>query len=302
MNLAEPSIPYYSEINEFLASITQSYKTNNPNFFCLKLEENDLEIANCKAPFRKNFFFMALITNAGKTQITYDTTKTTALNSFLVFQSPGLLYSFYRDAQAKGYLIYFKKECFSFFKPDFDKEFPFFNLLHTNFFKLNQQKYEEFAPDFEDVFIAYKQSPDQHHKIAAIKLLALLYQLKEFVKAFNEWQESFITPQQILLQKFLRLVNNFYLEKRSIEQYAEILHISPNHLTKSVKIASNKTPLSFVHERIISEAKSLIQFSNVDIAQIAYQLNFSDPANFGKFFKKHVGCSPLEFRKKFLNE
>jgi AraC-like DNA-binding protein len=47
----------------------------------------------------------------------------------------------------------------------------------------------------------------------------------------------------------------------------------------------------------MSEAKSLIQFTQFDIAEIAYQLNFSDPANFGKFFKKHSGQTPLGFRK-----
>jgi len=47
----------------------------------------------------------------------------------------------------------------------------------------------------------------------------------------------------------------------------------------------------------MTEAKSLIQFTTFDIAEIAYRLNFSDPANFGKFFKKHSGLTPLEFRK-----
>jgi len=39
------------------------------------------------------------------------------------------------------------------------------------------------------------------------------------------------------------------------------------------------------------------QYTKFDIAEIAYQLNFSDPANFGKFFKKHSGFTPLEYRK-----
>jgi AraC-like DNA-binding protein len=47
----------------------------------------------------------------------------------------------------------------------------------------------------------------------------------------------------------------------------------------------------------MTEAKSLIQYTDFDIAEIAYQLNFSDPANFGKFFKKHSDLTPVEFRK-----
>ena len=47
----------------------------------------------------------------------------------------------------------------------------------------------------------------------------------------------------------------------------------------------------------MTEAKSLIQYTGLDIAEISYQLNFSDPANFGKYFRKNAGNTPLEFRK-----
>jgi AraC-like DNA-binding protein len=254
-------------------------------------------MSNYKPPFRKDFYFIALVTNAGETKITYDNTNVTKLNSFLVFQSPGLLYSFYRDHSAQGYLIYFKKDCLSFFKPDFEKEFPFFNILHTHFFKLNQVKFTEFAPHFEEVFLSYENSPDHQHRIASVKLFALIYKIKEFTTAFNEWEQGFTTPQQMLFQKFIQLINNYYIDKRTIEEYAQLLSVTPNHLSQSVKEASGKNALSFVNERIMNEAKSLIQFTQFDIAQIAYQLHFSDPANFGKFFKKHSGQTPLEFRK-----
>jgi len=297
MTESQSNIPYYKNINDFLKSISSEYETRNPNFFCLRLKENDGSISNYKPPFRKDFYFIALVSNAGNTKITYDNTNVTKLNSFLVFQSPGLLYSFYRDKSAHGYLIYFKKECFSFFKPAFEKEFPFFTILHTNFFKLNEAKFQEFAPHFEEVFSFYENSNDNQHKVATIKLLALLYQLKEFTTAFKQWEEGFTTPQQILLHKFIRLVNNFYIEKRTIEEYATLLHITPNYLSQSIKSASGKNALSYINERLLSEAKSLIEYTDFDIAEIAYQLNFSDPANFGKFFKKHTGFTPLEYRK-----
>jgi AraC-like DNA-binding protein len=291
------SIPQYKEINDFLQSIPSDYRTTNPNFYCLRMKENEGLIGNYKPPFRKDFYFIALITNAGKTKITYDNTDVTKLDSFLVFQSPGLLYSFLRDNSANGYLIYFKRECFSFFKPDFDKEFPFFNILHTNFFKLNHSKFKDFTPLFEDVFSAYENPSDKKQTIATIKLLALLCQLKDFTTAFDQWEQGFTTPQQILFQKFIQLLNNYYVEKRTIEEYAELLFVTSNHLSQSVKSASDKNALSFINERIMTEAKSLIQYTDFDIAEIAYQLNFSDPANFGKFFKKHSDLTPVEFRK-----
>ncbi|MBN8706998.1 MAG: AraC family transcriptional regulator [Bacteroidetes bacterium] len=290
-------LPDYKEINDFLESIQAESRTSNPNLYCLRLKENEGSITNYKPPFRKDFYFIALVTNAGETKIIYDNTSETNLNSFLVFQSPGLLYSFYRDNSANGFLIYFKPECFSFFKPDFEKEFPFFNILHTHFFKFNHSRFKEFTPLFEDVFSAFENSKDNQHTIASVKLLALLYQLKEFTTASNQWEQGFTTPQQLLVKKFIQLINNFYIEKRTIEEYADLLFVTPNYLSQSVKSATGKNALSFINDRIMTEAKSLIQFTDFDIAEIAWQLNFSDPANFGKFFKKHTGLTPLEFRK-----
>jgi AraC-like DNA-binding protein len=76
-----------------------------------------------------------------------------------------------------------------------------------------------------------------------------------------------------------------------------MMNVTANYLSQSVKAASDKNALSFINERLLDEAKSIIQFTDLDIAEIAYQLNFSDPANFGKFFKKHTNQTPLEFRR-----
>lgn len=289
------NIPFYKEINEFLLSINSEFSTQNPDFFCLPLQANS-KTDTYKTAFKRDFYYVGLVTNAGDTKITYDATSVTDLNSFLVFQSPGLLYSFMRDPKANGYLIYFKKDLFSFFKPVFENEFPMFDILHTNFFKLNQGKFATFEAYFKEVFSAYYNLNDKQN-IASIKLLLLLYQLKEFTKTFNQVEESFKSPQHILFQKFTQLVNNFYIEKRTIEEYADLLSVSANYLSKSIKLASGTNALSFINERIITEAKSMIIHSNLDISEIAYQLHFSDSSNFGKFFKKYASFSPLEYRK-----
>ena len=289
------NIPFYKEINEFLVSINSEFSTQNSDFFCLPLQANS-KTDTYKTAFKRDFYYVGLVTNAGGTKITYDATSVTDLNSFLVFQSPRLLYSFMRDPKANGYLIYFKKDLFSFFKPVFENEFPMFDVLHTNFFKLNQIKFATFEVYFKEVFSAYYNINDKQN-IASIQLLTLLYQLKEFTKTFNQVEESFKSPQHILFQKFTQLVNNFYIEKRTIEEYADLLSVSANYLSKSIKLATGTNALSFINERIITEAKSMIIHSNLDISEIAYQLHFSDSSNFGKFFKKYTALSPLEYRK-----
>lgn len=133
---------------------------------------------------------------------------------------------------------------------------------------------------------------------ASLKLLALLYQLKEFSIFNTLQQERLATPQQILLKKFMAMVNSNYIEKRRVEEYASMLCVTPNHLSQAIKSVAGRNALSYINDRIMIEAKSLIGYTEFSISEIAYKLDFSDPANFGKFFKKHAGVTPLEFRER----
>ncbi len=289
-------IPYYTEINDFLETIPWTGRTSDPNFYCLRLQASDKEATVYRPPFKRSFYFLALLSNSGKVEIHYDGKTVNDPDSYLVFHSPDLVYSFSHNNALEGYVIYFKPGCFSFFKPDFHKEFPLFDWLHTNLFKFDRSGFEKLAPHFEEVFTAYERSVKEQHIEARLKLLGLLYYLEDFALEAKK-EIRLATAQQILLRKFIQLVNNHYIDKRTVQEYADLLSVSANYLSQSVKLVSGRNALSYIMERLASEAKSLILYTHFEMAEIAYQLNFSDPANFGKFFKKQVGLSPSAFRK-----
>jgi AraC family transcriptional regulator, transcriptional activator of pobA len=298
MENPEFKIPFYAEINDLLQDIAPHLNSKNPNLFCLRSLPNHAAITTYKPPFKKGFYFISCITDAGITKLTYDTTNVTNLDSFFVFQAPSQVYSFKRASTANGFIIYFKKEIFDFFRPDFDATFPFFDLSHTNFFKINKAKFEEVRPHLQMIFDTYTEAnASNNYQAVYALLLSLLFRFKEFTTAYNQWETGFSSPQQLLFKKFIQLVNNYYLEKRTVDEYATLLNVTPNHLSHTIKELTQRNALSHINDKIITEAKALIQFTKADIAEIAYQLNFSDPANFGKFFKKYEGCTPLEFRK-----
>jgi AraC-like DNA-binding protein len=291
------AIPYYTEINDFLASIPWPGRTSDPDFYCLRLKPLNQELKIYRPPFKRSFYFFALLFNSGKIEVNYGDQTIHDPDSYLVFHSPNLVYSFTHNNALEGYVIYFKPECFSFFKPDFHQQFSLFDVLHTNLFKFDHAAFEQLAPHFETVFTAYEGSAKTQHIEARVKLLGLLYYLEDFALE----KKKDIRPaaaQQILLRKFIQLIDNHYINKRTVQEYADLLSVTANYLSQSVKQMSGKNALLFIAGRLATEAKSLIQYTDFEIAEIAYQLNFSDPANFGKFFKKQVGLSPSEFRKR----
>ena len=296
MKREKAGLPYYTEINDFLASIPWPNRTTNPDFYCLRLKKLDQDMQVYRPPFKRSFYFFALLYNSGKIEVSYGDQTVHDPDSYLVLHSPNLVYSFAHNNNLEGYVIYFKPGCFSFFKPDFHQQFPLFDPLHTNLFKFDRIIFNQLAPHFEAVFNAYEQSAKAQHIEARVKLLGLLYHLEDFALETKKDIRPAST-QHLLQRKFVQLIDNYYIDKRTVQEYADMLSITANYLSQSVKQASGKNALTFIAERLATEARSLIRYTDFDIAEIAYQLNFSDPANFGKFFKKQTGLSPSEFRK-----
>ena len=291
------TIPYYTEINDFLASIPWPGRTSDPNFFCLRLKPlEQQQLTVYRPPFKRSFYFFALLFNSGKIEVSYGDQTVHNPDSYMVFHSPNLVYSFSHNNSLEGYVIYFKPEAFAFFKPEFHGQFPLFDALHTNLFKFGHDTFNQLAPHFEAVFSAYERSDKSQHIEARLKLLGLLYHLEDFALERNKEVRP-ATPQQALLRRFIQLIENHYIDKRTVQEYAGLLSVTANHLSQAVKQASGRNALSFIADRLATEAKSLVLYTSFEIAEIAYQLNFSDPANFGNFFKKQTGLPPLEFRK-----
>jgi len=94
------------------------------------------------------------------------------------------------------------------------------------------------------------------------------------------------------------LLNLHYKSLKSVSGYASQINVSEKRLTQATTKAVGKTPKELIDERVMLEAKRLIVHTNQSIKQIGYELGFDEPTNFIKFFKKHVGSTPIEFRER----
>ncbi|MCU7551327.1 helix-turn-helix domain-containing protein [Chitinophagaceae bacterium LB-8] len=101
-----------------------------------------------------------------------------------------------------------------------------------------------------------------------------------------------------LFTRYIRLVSEHFLTTRKVSDYARMLHVSADHLNRSIKVHSDKTAHELIDEMIFIEAKAYLMHSMLSIAEIAYKLGFSNPSNFNKFFKKLANCTPLKYRNK----
>lgn len=95
--------------------------------------------------------------------------------------------------------------------------------------------------------------------------------------------------------RFRRLLLANFKEMRSVAAYADQLNMTSKSLNEAVKRESGKTASDQIYNQIILEAKRLLLLGS-SVKEVAFSLQFDDPAHFSKFFKKNVGCAPADFR------
>ncbi|MEO0525583.1 MAG: helix-turn-helix domain-containing protein [Bacteroidota bacterium] len=100
-----------------------------------------------------------------------------------------------------------------------------------------------------------------------------------------------------IIRKFNVLVDVHYKTKRKVSDYAEMLFKSPKTLSNLFAIYNQKSPQQVILERISLEAKRLMNFTDKQNQEIAYELGFNDAAHFSRFFKKMTSYSPTQYRE-----
>ena len=103
-----------------------------------------------------------------------------------------------------------------------------------------------------------------------------------------------------LTHKFFQLVMSNYKVNRSVTFYANSLCITPKYLTMVVKEVSGKSAKDWITEYMILELKGLLTNSTLNIQEIVEKTQFSNQSSLGRFFRRHTGLSPLQYRKKYL--
>ena len=100
-----------------------------------------------------------------------------------------------------------------------------------------------------------------------------------------------------LVDRFLKLVQMRCRQERQLDFYAQELCISSKYLAATVKTVTSKTAGDWIEDYVMLEAKAMLTNTDMTISQISDHLHFPDTSTFGKYFRRHTGLSPKEFKK-----
>ncbi len=98
-------------------------------------------------------------------------------------------------------------------------------------------------------------------------------------------------------QAFMPLLEQHFADRHDVQYYADALRMSPATLSRQLQALLGKTTKQLIDERIVLEARRLLQYTPQSIGEIAYALGYSDQFHLSKSFKRLVGVAPLEYRE-----
>ncbi|NUY80511.1 helix-turn-helix domain-containing protein [Flavobacterium sp. MAH-1] len=128
--------------------------------------------------------------------------------------------------------------------------------------------------------------------------LQLILAKSSQVKNRSMAREERIKPKDETMEKFKALLETHFLDLRKPNEYADLLFLTPNNLSKRCRRYFGKTPSQLITERLVLEAKKQLHLTRKSIKEIAYALHFEDEFYFSRVFKKFTHESPQSFRDK----
>ncbi len=271
------------------------FKVNFEMFFCSKLEDIKKYAKFPITPSKENSHSLIFVSEGvykakiGFRECEIKPNEILIVPAGQIFSLDGI------DNCVEGFTIHFH--------PDFligklgNKElinhFDFLKIWGDCQLKLSKQKAFFLFQLFNRIQAEYASNGIQQNELIQSYLFAILFELNTCTTKNNEK----LTSATKITHQFRELLFLNIKEKQKVTDYANLLHITPNHLNKSVKEITGKSPTTWIDETIICEAKYLLFQTSLTISEISYQVGHLEPSYFSRIFKKYEGVTPAEFKK-----
>ena len=168
-------------------------------------------------------------------------------------------------------------------------------LMHLDEAEMQQQirLYKEIRQFYSSVDVAYRSEVVKGYLF--VSAASFLSKLGEGGGQEDVLYEG--SRENELYLQFMDDLQVYGSKERMVSFYADRCCVSPKYFSKMINLASGKTPIQLIKERVIVEAKVLLNSTDMSIQQIAEALNFSNDSFFCRYFKQEVKMSPLKYRE-----
>jgi len=251
---------------------------------------------------RKDFYKICLTT--GKSIINYADRSFEQEGTILFFGNPHIPYSWETLTTTYiGYTVLFSEDFFLMSdRSESLQNSPLFKIGGTPILKITEDQREFLNTIFKKMI--EEQKTDYTYKDELIRNYINLIIHEALKLQPSEHYDQHKNAASRLTAVFLELLERQFpiettdrpLQLRTAQDYANNLHVHVNYLNRAVKEVTGRSTTTHITERIISEARALLQHTDWNIADIAIALGFEYPTYFNNYFKRMTGSTPTAIR------
>lgn len=277
-------------------------------FDILNLVDVGFELPYRSEPFRPNYFSF-LFVKSGNGIYTIDEHTFQVESNSIYFTNPSNYRTFGWDNIQEVYLITFDEAFLrKYLGEEVFERFPFLLTETLSPKKASAEFYQKAEQIYLLIYREFRGQSANKYRIIGNLLCVLLFYIKEyFWEDYNPIYEG--NRQSQIVKSFKQQLELHYRDLGAgktdmayrVQDYAAAQRLNSGYLSTVIKAKTGKPIQSWISEKTISLAKSLLQNSEVTIKEITYRLGFSETAHFSNYFKKHTGTSPSLYRESHKN-
>ncbi|OBX08022.1 cupin [Gallibacterium salpingitidis] len=214
-----------------------------------------------------------------------------------ILTSPSVPHSFYTELDTVGHVLTIPQQFIWDLLRSIQQNNNYFHPLCMELDK-NSHETKEMETILDKIVEEYQDSRVEKHTMLRLytKILFInIARLKE--KNVQVAKKLPVKGGDIdMFNQFNQLIEQHFKKNWVISEYLTHLCISESRLNVLCKKFSGLSPKQIIIERQLQEARFKLLFTQDSISKIAYDLGFSDPAYFSRYFQARVGVSPKRFR------
>tara|TARA_R110002049_G_scaffold74578_1_gene192158 strand:+ start:168 stop:1199 length:1032 start_codon:yes stop_codon:yes gene_type:complete len=245
---------------------------------------------------RHDFYFILFIKN-GNGEHEIDFVKHVVKDFSVFFIRPGQVHQLKLQKGSSGFMIQFTSD---FYAP---KEVPAMQVLrkvsNKNLCQLSEMRIEQIYLLLNSILQEFTQKQERYTEVIKSYLNVLFISIARQSYHPNKIPNEAKLYAQERLEELQDLLEKNIHTKKQVNDYAEMLSMTPYQLNAITKASLKKTVSELINEYIILEAKRILIGTVSQVNQVADTLGYDDPSYFIRFFKKQTGLTPEAFRQNF---
>ncbi len=246
--------------------------------------------------------FYSLLMFRGESNFTVDDTPYSSEGFTLLFLTPYQRFQWLSGTEEDIRLMHFHGDfyCIEYHKKEVACNGLLFNNIYLRpYIEVSEQVWNEVIFTLDKIAEYSLTEGDSYSEAVVRSYLQLILAISSRTKALemekSEQENVEITNE---IAQFRQLIDENFINERSISFYADHFGISSHAFSKKIKKELGKTPMQLIQERVTLEAKKLLHLTYKSVKEIANELNFEDEFYFSRYFKKNVGLSPTHYCEK----